>query len=520
VKNVEGIKMLELSLELDDTHFIISGNGNRLLTVIPMPGYLRIESEHAYCPGYPRLCSKYEKHLYMDYLSYGIISAWKQQNLPEFIRGGDNPEADTMVKFVKMLFPQFETAWELLWKQAARSEAPIITSINAAIRTISGDIREIHPLVIEKPQLTADLLQYRAAAIALLYIGELSAMKNRDASIDLDRACYWDSEYCDRRLNDMIFNEYFSEFYQDGEEVIHLLENWRDLFANDGASYPVLVETLNQLPIGITPELLCYFPQWRLGRVITDRLELTTVLTYARSHPIDFNGAILAWDQDGFPYASHVDWPQWSQNNQEKIGRLIEAASASEIRQAMAIISKFSGFDLVPEMDDAVTLFVNFFDGYKGNVAGDIGTLAQDVVQWKQSARNAGILYNLIAEVDSPTLNIPKEEAIRFLETSYDVEQATSLFEVNECAIYTVFPFEKHYHFVVNHDQMQAIIIGNDRHQIIYASGVNETPNGAAEWGKEIFKGLGWQLIHLVSGNCGPNDDDTCVQLRDDEIPF
>jgi hypothetical protein len=258
-----------------------------------------------------------------------------------------------------------------------------------------------------------------------------------------------------------------------------------------------------------------------LGRGITNRLELTTVLTFARRHPFEFNSEILirrnSW---GRSLLAQTKWPEAIQSSQEQIGQLLQAAGASEIRQAMAVVAGYLGFDLDPESDEAAAIFVNFFDDYNGPVASDVYTFAKDVVHWKQAARNVAVVNSLDTEMNDPRCKLPAEPGIRFLATLYDVRQASALFEVNYADINLTSPDPRMYHFVVSYGQAQALLIWNENHNLMYASGVNFKPNAATQWAKEIFRGLGWGFENHDRHFLEQGDEDEIIFLGDERIPF
>jgi hypothetical protein len=514
---------LELSIQSLDKSFSILGNGNCLLTVTSMPGYLLLESKHSYCPDFRRLYSKHNYFNFESELDFVIYSARKQQSFKEIMTGGDSPENDEMIAAVRDLHPKFEVLWKLFWIHADENQNPTVKSLQTLIHDASDDDTniEIHPLVIEKPSLIADLCQYRAAAIAFRYINELSTMKNRNTWVEQWRAQYPDTPFYNDQLRDRMDEGYSGEVDQRSEAAILLMENWRDLFAYNGISYDELNETVNHLPEGMTSELLCFLPQWRLSRTITDRLELSTILNFARRHPTDFNGDILKRDQNGGHFVSKANLPKWFEEVYEEIGHVIEQASAQKIRQAIAIMSEYSGLDLNPDRDESVAIFANFFDGYKGYIADDIETLAQNVVSWRKTARNAAIAYNLTTDIDIPTIKLPEDGAIRFLKMTYDVQRALSLFEVdiNGFAV-----GEKHYHFVINYDQYQAMLIGDDNHRIIHAKGISQRPNAASEYAIRKFLEAGWWTDTSNAINNSEDEDFQSGEINGsdsiNEIPF
>jgi hypothetical protein len=514
---------LELSIQSLDKSFSILGNGNCLLTVASMPGYLLLESKHSYCLDFRRLYSKYNYFKFEGELDFVIYSAWKQQSFKEIMADGDGPENDEMKAAVRNLHPKFEALWRLFWIYAVDNQNPTIQSLQTLIHDAAGDVTniEIHPLVIEKPSIIADLHQFRAAAIAFRYIEELSAMKNRNTWVEQWRAQNPDTPFYNDQLHDRMDEGYSGEVDQGSESAILLMENWRNLYAYNGISYDELNETLDHLPEGMTSELLCFLPQWRLSRTITDRLELSTILNFARRHPTDFNGDILRRDQNSGHFVSKANLTKWFEEVYKQIGHVIENASAQKIRQAIAIMSEYTGLDLIPDRDESVAIFANFFDGYKGFIADDIETLAQNVVGWRKTARNAAIAYNLTTDMDYPTIKPPEDEAIRFLKKTYDVQRALSLFEVD---INGFVVGEKLYYFVINYDQYQAMLIGNENHRIIHAEGISQTPNAASAYAIRKFLEAGWRPDTNNDDNNFENEDSQSSGINEsdpiNEIPF
>jgi hypothetical protein len=482
---------LELSTILEETTFSVYGNGNCLLKVTAMLGYLLIEAMHANCAGFRKLCDKRSYDSFEYDLDFVIYSAWKEESLEELFKDGVFQQDDWMFRSVKRLHSQFEVAWDHLWRYSADKMDPTIASIKDAVFGATGAEIDIHPSVLEKPRLITDLLHNRAAAIAARYIVELSGMLNWDTWIEKWKAQYENPEEYDEHLCSIIESGYSGEVRQNSEAAVALLENWQNLFADDKKAYPELAATLNHLPAEISPELMCYLPQYHLGRVISDPLELAAVLNYARRHPMEFNGATLARISGGGHTFSEATWPAWCKGIHEKIGRLLESSSASDICKAMMVVAEYTGLDLNPDQDEAVGLFINFFDGYDGDVANDIRTFTRNVVAWKKEARNAAVKYHLTTDLELPTPALPNIPGIQFLQTMYDVDQAVSLFEIDLTESNINFSFGKYYCFLINHHQ-QAMVILNENYRIICAQGVDQRPNAATRWAEQVFTSQGW----------------------------
>jgi hypothetical protein len=512
---------LELTVELKNKVCSIKGDGKSLATITEKYTQLQLASCHLYCPKFRRTFSQVDFEPFALAVDSIIISAWKQQSMKAVHVDETNPDDKSMIESVNHLRPQLENAWDQFWKYSDRERDPRIQAIEEAIRAVTGEFIYLHPSVIGKPGLVSDLMHHRAAAIAARYVSELSGMYNRDTWVEKMLSFSAKEDHVREDLNYLIEDGYSGEIGQSTKSAISLLENWRGLFATGGVAYSELNETLNHLPEGVKQELLCYLSQWHLGRTFSDRLELTTVLNWARHHPSDFNSGIMVRETNNEHRVVTANWPKAFEEVHRQIGRVIESSSASEIRQAMAVVSAYTGLDLNPEKDNDVAIFDNVFDGYKGIVASNIVSFAQDVVNWKMNARRAAIAYNLTAERKIPELGLPKDSAIRFLETSYDVQEAGHLFEVAPFDLGLLYPSQNYYHFVISYNHEHGMVIGDEKNRIIYAAGVDHQSNTATEYAVKILSALGWQEAGASeTGKTTSERGESNDSLSEDDIPF
>lgn len=360
----QGWEIMELDFGHNDHGFTISEDGACLLKVTHGTGYLAVEPQHSYTPPTCELFGRHQLNDFINACSEILYSAGLGVDVSQTYLDYGNPLDREMIAAVHALEPQIRSSWNQFWDRPGSISHPQIAAVKRAIHSATGDEVDIDPHLIKNPALITAALAYRSAAIGLRYLDALWMWQNRLAYLE-----YLDGEeiHSESEAEDRFY--FYSRAYLETPRVqviqaICSLKDWRTLFSVTGQIYPELIQTLEKIPTGMDARLLCHLAQWRLRRPIYEGLELTAVLHFARRHPAMPGDPVLAWGVDGKPYLMPSNYSAAFTSSLAPMGKLIENATASDIRRAMAIVSDSLGLSLDPDRSDAVALFINFLERF------------------------------------------------------------------------------------------------------------------------------------------------------------
>lgn len=493
---------MKLDFTQEEQGFVISEGSNCLLKVTPAAGCLAVEPKHPHTPPTRELFNRCQFSDFFNACAEILYSAWLEVNVTLTFLDYENPLDREMSAAVHRLAPQIQSFWKQFWAGPGRIPNPQMAAVQAAVRSAAGEEIEPDPHLIHNPALIAAVLQHPPAAIALRHLQALSLLQQRAAYLQYLHGKKPDSDSEAENLFDWYSRAYLETPRVQGNRAARSLQDWRTLFSNEGQLYPELNQTLAQLPSSIEPKLLCHLAQWRLSRPITDRLELTAVLQFARRRPTLFGDAVLAWGTDGKPILLPADWPAAFQAAQAHLGRLIENACASELRQSMAVVSGCLGLNLDPGCSGAVAIFVNFFDGFDASGCKTLSEAAHSCAAMIRKARWSRKKGLQRSEIYRPAqVSFPGSPDIRLLATSSEAQFAADLCEVDLTDLGVHYPFFNHCFFLVNHNGSQALLIGRPGRVLIHASGHGHSATPAADWASQAFSAHGWRYAEISFRN-------------------
>ena len=172
------------------------------------------------------------------------------------------------------------------------------------------------------------------------------------------------------------------------------LRNWRSLFSYNGRSYPNLNRTLDQLPGGISNNLLKNLRSVKLKRVVTDRPELIVILLGNASS-----------------FQNHGD--------------VLHFATRREIIQAMNRVSIAMQTPLSHRSTAHLDTFVRYLNDYPDVHEGGIVGLANKSIQYHLDLVNQTLAdidtTDMERELAKPPIPVPSVAGLRFLSTSQEV---------------------------------------------------------------------------------------------------
>lgn len=342
----------------------------------------------------------------------------------------------------------------LVHQQRARLFARVPQAVVAVQRAVfdvswsSHFIAESEALYRDR-WLVADLMHYRAAAIALASVDDL----------------WW-------RLRRRVDGDPPDPTAAGIETLLGALSNWRGLFSPTGTPYRSLDRTLMNLPPGKLPQLGA-LGRFRLPRPVTDWPELTALCAYLRHHE--------NWDALTVNHAS-----------------IIHRADADAIRRAIARIGAHTRRRLHPRRLNDIVFAMRFVGDYPEAHGGRLGGLVTKAIRWHVECARRG--YDVLNEHDPllrraalptarPPMFPPSAIGIRFLETVGDLIDESR--RMQHCVVHYAEQAVAGdcYLFHVDHAGEEATIqVGRDG-SVMQTTGPRNEANGAAVWGRTQLSG-------------------------------
>jgi hypothetical protein len=180
-------------------------------------------------------------------------------------------------------------------------------------------------------RLVSDILQYRAAAIAVHHWGQFESLHN---------CAEWDTDGYPVTI--------------DNTQLLEQLANWRGLYSPTGQAYPNLNATLERLPGGLSPSTVPLLRTVMLRRPICDRLELSLLL-----------GTIDA-SESSVPRNLHV----------------FLSANRAQVVQAMERIAAYMQRALRPNRVGDIRALARLLNEYPGEHFGGLVSLTDQAIEW------------------------------------------------------------------------------------------------------------------------------------------
>lgn len=362
---------------------------------------------------------------------------------------------------------------------AARSRGlrqinPEAHAVQRAVLAVSPAVPRIacDPSFFREPYLTRDIIQYRAAAIAL-------------ANLESHLFAPW----CARRERPA---------HPEPEAMLAALREWRGLFSPTSRPYRSLNRTLMNLPGDVPPDLVPHLRTFELTRPLTDGIVLTAVLL----HVSDRRAARLA-----------------ETSVQQR--RILERASPADIMAAVDAIGEFTGrtlcADRVQDLGFAVRFLIDHPAPFEGNLEG----LVRRTIRWHEGLRErarrpeqgrpadvpdpptrVGIRHT--RPTARPPIPLPKIPGVEFL-ASVDRIYAEARMMDNCIASYASSAVSGDcYLFHVKYGGKHASIEIDPLGHVRQAEGPSNSHNEAAAWGAERLADWGNRLREPVRDRSEP----------------
>lgn len=364
---------------------------------------------------------------------------------------------------------------------AARSRGlrkinPDAHSVQRAILAVSTSVPRLafNPVFFDEPFVARDVAQYRSAAIAL-------------AHLDGCLLPFW----CRQRGLPL----------QEGNALrLAAMREWRGLFSPTSHPYRSLNRTLMNLPPDVPADLVPHLRAFDLERPLTDGIVLMAVLL----HVSDARAA-----------------RQPERVNPQR--RILERASAEEIRRAVASIGHFTDRTLDAERVQDLGFSVRFLIDYPEPFHGSLDGLVRRTIRWHEDQRSprhgrarpvparrreahvddapatgpappVRLGVRAVRPTARPPIALPTMPGIEFL-GSVDRIRAEARRMDNCIASYAQSAVDGDcYLFHVIYEGLHASVEVDPLGRVRQAEGPGNTHNAAAAWGAERLAEWGRQL--------------------------
>lgn len=372
---------------------------------------------------------------------------------------------------------------------------------------------ELHaePGLYQDPYVARDIIAHRGAAIAAVNIHRLAAWWfRRVVGRPASRVILGPSDGPSRPAGSATAHPLFASgpgvdlvrALRDGSSdatsaYLALLPHWRDLFSDSGVTYRSLDRTLANLPEAVPHDLVCELANVRLGRPITDPLELLVVTLFARRYS-----------------ASGVDRATLDQNADVFLN-----ATHDQIARAMHRVGAYLGRELntrtIRDVDTLVDGLVGFPEPHRGSIAG----LADKAIAWyreTRARRHAATLVEMEEHLPAarPPIPPPGLPCVRLLATAREIYEEGAAMEHCLATYVGAAVAGRCYLFHVERGTEEATVLVDERGHIGEACGPHNRPNRASAWGS-------WVLARWGSGF--PDGDDagarTAAPVDGDDTP-
>lgn len=357
------------------------------------------------------------------------------------------------------------------WQRLLGLVDPQVRAVQRAIFAATFQHHKLYPEFYNYPYLIADILNYRAAAIAAVFPTTLLTDCRANAFQAAARPHIAELRRLAAQHGVTLPDDFIStsrylrrENMPSTAEIIEAMHNWRALFSPTGEDYRSLNRTLMNLPGGIPAKLVVRLNQILLQRPMTKRLELLALL-WCEGMP---NGAMHA--------------------------RVFHYAREGQIKRAMQHVSEHLHTDLNTRKARAVRDFVQFVCDYPEPHLGTIVGLADKAIRWhrNQDAEEARRIADRLGH-ETPTalppIAPPALPGVTFLDTVGDVCREGA--EMGHCiASYAPSAVDGNsYLFHIDHNGELASVEVKPWGEVAQAQGPHNQANAATRWGARALRG-------------------------------
>ena len=327
------------------------------------------------------------------------------------------------------------------WKALVAAADPTVVQVQKKVFAAAfgyGPVQLVQrPAFYRQPFVVKDVLNYRAAAVATLFV---------------DR------------------------WMKEPNEALAALADWKGLYSPDGTSYRTLNKTLMNLPAGVSPKVLKNLRRFILPRPITDRLELITVCCangITRGHP---HVRVLSFAQAG-------EIREAMRRLSADRGQPLSPRRWRHVKDFVQYVADYPE----PHRGNVVTLADKAIRYHREEMR-SVGE--QTVAKLGHDAATA-----------TPPVPLPKTPGVRFLATVGQLVEEGEAMKNCIATYADRAVKGNCYLFHVDHGGEAASVEVDWYGHVLQASGPNNTRNGAADWGRQVLGQWGKRLRSGVPTN-------------------
>jgi len=376
------------------------------------------------------------------------------------------------------------------WRLLANVD-PLVHQVHHRVGRIAGHVPRLaeSAAFYENRYLVHDVLNYRAAAIALAYLDAGSLSPGERVRVREDNA-----------QDNLLAPDSVAA-------QLAALTQWRGLFSPTGAPYRSLNRTLMNLPEGVPADLVLHLNRVRLERPITNRLELSMLLLRATE------------PEAATPAATQSQL------------RIFHHATAGEIASVIRRIAATTERELSPRRLEDLRFVIKFLGDYPEPHSGNLSGLAEQALRWHRRAHERRARERVIANLGGeakptarPPISLPRVAGITFLSTVGAVVAEGA--RMKHCIATRAGDAVQGrcFLFHVEYKGERASVEVSAEGEIVDAEGPTNTDNEAARWGalrlRRWAAGLRWLHRPRPRKPCATRGPGQRPQARQMELPF
>jgi hypothetical protein len=330
----------------------------------------------------------------------------------------------------------------------------------------------LQPELYERELIVADVLRYRAAAVAL-------------ANCDFDRGARSDAEWHRRNADRKVRLR----------RAITHMESWRGMFSPDGEPYRSLDRTLMNVPPSVPADCLLLLDGVCLQRPLKSLAEFGFTLGLLGASVRTRGGS--------------ARWTEAQQRWEKSLVRLATITTLAEIEAGAARVFAATRRRVKRLTWRQIEFFVGFLADYPGEHHGRLGGLVTKAIRWHRGlsdpdevVRSLGLAPAAATAV--PPIPPPAVEGIRLLGTVGEI--VAEGHAMQHCIAFRAAEGTAGatYFFHVEHGGAAATIAVGRYGGVKEASGPRNTANRATRWGRrrleEWSEELRQSLLHIATG--------------------
>jgi hypothetical protein len=384
------------------------------------------------------------------------------------------------------------------WLRLVGLADPVVRDVQRAIfaATFGDAPLAAEPGLYRMPFLVRDILNFPACAVAVRNAYTLA--RDLPARRLLNAPCAVELRQLAAAMGVPLTLNAVPEEEPDAATQLERLGDWKALFSDVGEGYRSLNRTLMNLPGRVPHRLVCNLRKLHLERPLEHRLELLVVTQYA--------GLRADRESAGVPRADHT--------------RLLQHAKASQVREALARVSRHLRQPLDPRRAADVKQLVQLLADYPEEHAGNLVGLTDRAIGWHRDRHEEHMEamrqhYGADTPTSAPPIALPEVPGVTFLDTVGAV--CAEAERMRHCvASYIDLAVQGNcYLFHVSYQGEDATVEVGCEGKVRQSQGPRNQRNRAAAWGKRQLNR--WAKGLPPGGYCGRR---YAGGIDPDEIPF